>query len=169
MTLYAYVKKYRESNWGRVLSISDGPAPGAGPGPVGASLENFIVVITSGSPEEDWYYDFDTNTFTDVSPGLEAPRRKVAAKDFWFAHFTALERAKVWALCDGRTDVPKHDNSGPVPDPGITNHYRLVSFRDLTINGSFYLDEPELCTVVDALETIGLLAPGRANAILERP
>lgn len=86
-------------------------------------------------------------------------RRYFKARNLWLGRFTPDERATIWALCNGEA----------VPNITITlkQRYRLASFRDVTLNGAIRVDHPELIQVVQALESVGVLAPGRAAEILD--
>jgi hypothetical protein len=169
MATYAEVVRYRDSNWGRIEAVmveENGRDAGVYNTGVGGGV--YVVEIVSGTPSIGDFYDFDTETWTTTDPNLEYPRRFISAKEFWIENVTADERAKIWALCSGEANVPKYDNSEPV-SISIENRYRLAAFRDITLSGGFYLDNSEVITVIDALETIELISPGRADIILERP
>jgi hypothetical protein len=124
----------------------------------------YYIDIAGYTPQpvqgEDWWYDYDQDLFTSIDPGVKEPARSISAKELWFRSFTSLERSYVWAICNGETP------------PGVTinieNRYRIAAFKDLTGNGHFPLDEPELVIVIDGMESAGIISAGRADEILER-
>ncbi len=166
---WAEVNKYREPingvEWGEVLATYIADEDLYTEGHIGGTT--YLVKDLAGTAVEGWFYDFTNLLFTAVDPGGEAPRREITAMEFWFESFTTRERAMTWALCDDHPNVREHDDS-PLSKPSVENLYRLTAFRDLTVSGKFFLDQSEVVAVVGALEQIGLLAPGRADAILER-
>lgn len=155
MANYANVRLLEKgSEWGDVISIID----------MGDhDPESPVYVLVDGvspAPQAGWFYNRRTSTFTDTLP-IERPRRTVQASEFWMQKFTATERAKVWALCNGE--------SVPGVTVSLEDRYRLAAFRDVTLAGEpIPLHNSEVVTIIDALESIGLLTAGRADEILER-
>lgn len=164
MSIYAGVQKIYE-NWGQIQFKRD----------MGTHIPDdvppfYYINIDGVVPEPgdlEWY-DFDTQTFTatDPRPPREQPAYKLmhylSGGELWFNRCTATERAKVWALANGES----------VPGVTVTleQRYRLAAFKDWTVSGeAFWSDDPEVVTVINALESIGLLAAGRAAEILGTP
>lgn len=161
MATWAYIERY-DATWGEVGNVTDmgSHIPEIGP-------PYYLIDITAYNPQPvqgaGWWYNFTSDLFTDVNPGVTKPappKPIVDADKLWMQKFTPTERAKVWAACNGESI------------PGVTisleNRYRLAAFRDFTMTGlSYKLDHPEVVTVVNGLETAGLLSAGRANQILE--
>lgn len=159
MAIYAEVKRFDTTQYGQVRFIDS-----ADPLPIGDQKRILFIDLTGVTPvpEVRWYYDSVADTFSETKPaGAVVPRRTLKASELWMKSFTDTERSKVWALCNGETVT------------GVTvtqpQRYRLASFRDITLAGeSIPLHNEETETVIDALESIGLLAVGRADEILER-
>jgi hypothetical protein len=162
MAIYAEVKSYAiGDDWGIVSRVIDYGAhvPEAAP-------PTYFIDIAGYTPQpvdgENWWYDVQGDVFTDTDPIYTKPPDPAPqsdALDLWFVRFTEEERAKTWAVCA---------NDDP---PGVTitlqQRYKIASFRDVTVSGlPFAIDDPEVVSVVNGLETAGVLAAGRAAQIL---
>lgn len=157
MTIYAEVKRFDGTKFGRVRVIGD-----ADPIPIGSQHRILFIDLTDviPIPEIKWYYDRSTNIFSETLPsGAVVPKETLTAAEFWLGRFTDNERSDVWALCNGET----------VSGVTITQRirYRLAAFRDVTLAGEpVPLHAAKVEAVVNGLETAGLLDPGRAAEIL---
>jgi hypothetical protein len=156
MSVYANIKPYSGTVWGLVKDIRD-------MGSHDPDSPRYINIDgVDPAPQVGWYYDISTDSFAEtLPPEVDLPRRTVTSVELWMMKFAASERAKVWALCNGET----------IPGVAISleNRYRTAAFRDLTLAGEpIPLHAAEVETVIDGLETAGLLASGRADEILER-
>jgi hypothetical protein len=162
MAIFAKVRKETDV-WGVVLRQDE-----FGSHVPQTTLPSVMIDITSYTPQpvsgENWWYNFDTDLFTDTDPVIPTyvkPVGSTSAPNLWFARFTTTERAEFWAVCNGETVA------------GVTitqaQRYRAAAFRDITLTGgSFKLDHTELVAVIDGLESAGLLDAGRADEILDR-
>jgi len=160
MAIFASVRRFKNSEWGVVRRVEDfgSHVPEAAP-PL------FYIDIAGYTPQpvmgEDWWYDHNSDLFTQVNPNVKEPAQEMRPKFFWLESFTSLERSYIWAVCNGETP------------PGVTinieNRYRIAAFKEISLSSvAIKLDNEELVAVIDGMEAAGIIGAGRADEILQR-
>ena len=108
------------------------------------------------APEVGDYYD-GSSFSTELPAAYTASSRYLAAEEFWFGRFTDLERGRIWAMA-------QEDGGGltlSMPTRG-----RLKAILAFTISNTVPLDNKELKAIIEAMESNGVIDPGRAAEIL---
>lgn len=97
---------------------------------------------------------------------------------FWFENFTDTERARAEAVANDRTDVPKASGhgGGNIDITNPVNIYKLKSFLRISAGLRVNVPDPKLWNsdqnfidAINGMESVGILAVGRAATILAAP
>lgn len=164
MSIYAEIKMIGNSSFGKVKAVYDNKQfrvtafPWLWVDVAGHSPAPPTVYDELANP---WWYDSGTDSFTDSEPVITLPtgRRIINPTVFWFKIISRDERAKTLAALSGI------DLAG-VNFGTAKNRWILKSWYELTLRNPINLDEPETIWSVNAMETSGIIGPGRAAEIL---
>ena len=155
MSIYANIEKISGLAFGVVITIVD--LSDHNP-----EAPNYINIDSvTPTPLVDWFYDIEANLFMETLPiGISIPKGSISPIDFWFGdRITDNELGKIFALMD---------NDGGGITLTVIERGRLKAFILFSLSNAITLDHPNTEFIFNALETVGVLAPGRATEILEK-
>jgi hypothetical protein len=160
----AKIRRLWSTGWGAVEFVGDSDYVPDGRGKI-TWIDLTGYTPTPPDPyvreDEEWFYEWQTDTFTNVQPVLTPPTtpRIIHKEEFW-NRFTWNEKAALWASISG-VDLPGVSFGSEV------DRWRLRAWRDLSITGdNIDLDDNPVQVAVNTMETAGILDPGRAAIIL---
>ena len=157
MITYAEVTRFDDTEFGQVRFIGTADSL---PNPHSTTLIFVDLTDVTPVPQLDWYYDKAADLFSIAKPGgAVVPKVTITYSELWFKRFSDSEAADVWLLLMGKTV-----SGVTISDTALG---RLGRFRDATLAGEpIPLHSNEVETVINGLESAGLLAAGRAAEIL---